>query len=57
NAPGQSGDPTSPHYRDLFELWKDGRYFPVFFSRAKIETVTIRRERLQPLQPSENASR
>ncbi|MCS6817745.1 MAG: penicillin acylase family protein, partial [Blastocatellia bacterium] len=52
NAPGQSGDPTSPHYRDLFELWKDGRYFPVFFSRAKIETVTIRRERLQPLQPT-----
>ena len=21
NTPGQSGDPDSPHYRDLFELW------------------------------------
>src|SRR5262249_31535028 len=21
NNPGQSGDPSSPHYRDLFELW------------------------------------
>jgi penicillin amidase len=21
NTPGQSGDPDSPHYRDLFQLW------------------------------------
>ena len=35
NTPGQSGDPASPHYRDLFEPWADGQYFPVYFTRAK----------------------
>ena len=35
NTPGQSGDPESPHYRDLFEPWADGQYFPVVFARAK----------------------
>ncbi len=39
NNPGQSGDPENPHYRDLFELWAQGKYFPVFFSRAKVESV------------------
>ena len=33
NNPGQSGDPRSPHYRDLFELWSQGKYFPIFYSR------------------------
>ena len=40
NSPGQSGDPASPHYRDLFQPWADGRYFPVAFARAKVEMVT-----------------
>jgi penicillin amidase len=40
NSPGQSGDPESPHYRDLFEIWSQDGYFPVFFTRKKIETVT-----------------
>lgn len=39
NSPGQSGDPGSPHYRDLFEIWSRDRYFPVFFTRKKILTV------------------
>jgi penicillin amidase len=39
NSSGQSGDPGSPHYRDLFEIWSQGKYFPVFFTRRKIETV------------------
>ena len=29
NNPGQSGNVDSPHYRDLFKLWANGRYFPV----------------------------
>jgi penicillin G amidase len=37
--PGQSGDVNDPHYRDLYELWARGKYFPVFFSRSKIESV------------------
>jgi penicillin amidase len=48
NTPGQSGDPASPHYRDLFPLWAQGRYFPVLFSRAKVESVAATREVLAP---------
>ncbi|MES2253846.1 MAG: penicillin acylase family protein [Pseudomonadota bacterium] len=33
NNPGQSGDIDSPHYRDLYELWSRGKYFPIFYSR------------------------
>jgi penicillin amidase len=51
NAPGQSGDPDDPHYRDLFELWAAGKYFPVFYSRAKVESVAERTERLMPTEP------
>ncbi len=39
NNPGQSGDIDNPHYRDLYELWSRGKYFPVFYSRAKVESV------------------
>jgi penicillin amidase len=39
NMPGQSGDPASPHYADLFKMWAEGRYFPVYFTRAKIESA------------------
>jgi penicillin amidase len=39
NAPGQLGDVASPHYRDLFELWKDDRFFPVKYSREAVEGV------------------
>ena len=52
NAPGQSGNPDSPHYRDLFELWARGKYFPIFYSRAKIDSVTERTTMLRPRQPA-----
>lgn len=48
NTPGQSGDPKTNHYRDLFPLWADGKYFPLFYSRSKIESVT---EEVLILQP------
>jgi penicillin amidase len=48
NTPGQSGDPDSPHYRDLFELWAKGEYFPIAFSRKKVESVTETVTRLTP---------
>ncbi len=40
NAPGQSGDPASPHYSDLFRMWATGGYFPVAYSRSAVEAVT-----------------
>lgn len=39
NSPGQSGDPASPHYRDLFPIWAENGYFPVFFSKEKVQSV------------------
>jgi len=48
NTPGQSGNPDDPHYRDLFELWARGRYFPIFYSREKVESVTESRILLTP---------
>jgi penicillin amidase len=38
NTPGQSGDPRSPHYSDLFQLWARDKYFPVAYTRARVET-------------------
>jgi penicillin amidase len=43
NAPGQSGQPGSPHYADLLPLWADGKYFPLLFSRRAIESNTRHR--------------
>jgi acyl-homoserine lactone acylase PvdQ len=37
NAPGQSGDPRSPHHDDLTELWSRGRYFPLAYSREAVD--------------------
>jgi penicillin amidase len=37
NTPGQSGDPASPFYKNLFPLWAADKHFPVYFSRSLIE--------------------
>jgi penicillin amidase len=48
NNPGQSGDVNDPHYRDLYELWARGRYFPILFSRSRIESVMEKKVQLNP---------
>jgi len=48
NNPGQGGYPGHPHYEDLFELWAQDRFHPVFYSRDKIESVTGERLELRP---------
>ena len=40
NNPGQSGNPDSHHYKNLFTEWAEDGFFPLFYSREKIETVT-----------------
>ncbi|WP_292325126.1 penicillin acylase family protein [Mesorhizobium sp.] len=40
NSPGQSGDPESPHYRDLFDIWARDGSIPMLFSRDAIEAAT-----------------
>lgn len=43
NTPGQSGDPRSPHYSDLAELWAAGHYVPMLYSEAAIaKAATLR---------------
>jgi penicillin G amidase len=37
NTPGQSDDPMSAHYRDLFPMWAEGSYIPLRFSRAAVD--------------------
>ena len=39
NTPGQSGDPNSPHYRDLFAKWAAGDYVPLPYSAAAVEAA------------------
>jgi penicillin amidase len=48
SAPGQSGQPGSPHYADLAPLWANGEYFPLAYSRKKVEEVTRHKLMLQP---------
>lgn len=48
NTPGQSGDPRSPHYRDLHEHWHKGEYVPMLYSRAAVEANAEQRIRLDP---------
>lgn len=51
NTPGQSGDPDSPFYRNLFDLWAADRFFPVFYSRARVEDVSVERLEMVPGSP------
>ncbi|MEX0716666.1 MAG: penicillin acylase family protein [Planctomycetaceae bacterium] len=49
NSPGQSGDPASPHYGDLFKPWAEGEFFPLLYSRDKIEAAAARKIQLKPI--------
>jgi penicillin G amidase len=48
NYPGESGDPNSPHYRDLAPMWSTGTYFPLLYSRQSVEKAMEKRIRLVP---------
>lgn len=48
NTPGQSGNPDHPHYRNLFDIWAQDQYFPVFYSRKQVEAVQDEVIQLQP---------
>jgi penicillin amidase len=48
NVPGQSGQPGSPFYDNLLRLWGDDVYFPLVYSRARVEkesAVTLKLKR------------
>jgi len=48
NTPGQSGDPASPHYNDLFPLWAEGKYVPMLWTRTAVEGAARRVIELRP---------
>ena len=48
STPGQSGQLGSPHYDDLLPLWADGQYFPLAYSRGKVQEVMRHRLILNP---------
>lgn len=39
NNPGQSGDPDSPFYDNLFEMWAEDKFFPVYYSREMVDSA------------------
>jgi penicillin G amidase len=40
NVPGQSAQPESEHYADLLRPWAAGAYFPLVYSRQRVEAET-----------------
>jgi penicillin amidase len=48
NTPGESGDPKSPHYRDLLDEWASGGYHPMPYSRGAVEKAAVERIQLVP---------
>jgi penicillin G amidase len=48
NTPGQSGDPNSFFYANLFEPWAKDQYFTLYYSRDKIENSVAERVIISP---------
>ncbi len=47
-AGGQSGNPLSPHYRDLVDPWLAGQGVPIAWSSAAVDAATVDRLELRP---------
>ena len=45
NSPGQSGDPASSHYSDLFLPWARDEAVPLLYSREKVEAAAEKTDR------------
>ena len=48
NSPGQSSDPGSPYFKNLFESWAKDQYFRAYFSRAAIQAKAAETVVLKP---------
>ncbi len=48
NMPGQSADPSSPHYRDFLSGWLEGEFAPMTYTRAAVEAAAGRIITLTP---------
>jgi penicillin G amidase len=43
NVPGQSGQPGSPYYANLLKLWAEDSYFPLVYSRVRVEAESAQK--------------
>jgi penicillin amidase len=50
NVPGQSGQPGSPFYSNLVDMFGKGEYFPLSFTRPAVERVRAHRLILAPIR-------
>lgn len=48
NSPGQSGNPQSSFYKNLFEIWASDQHFPVYFSKEKVNQSAKEKIILKP---------
>ena len=48
HAPGQSGQLGSRHYNDLIDLWLNGKYYPMLWTRQQVEHEAEGRLTLNP---------
>ncbi len=48
NTPGQSGDPKSPFYKNLFDLWANDKYFPLYYAKEIVEANKVDQVVLSP---------
>jgi penicillin amidase len=49
NVPGQSAQPGSPFYGNLLKLWAEDEYFPLVYSRTRVDAVQAYRLTLSPM--------
>jgi penicillin G amidase len=47
-ATGQSGQPTSPHYADMVELWREGDQHPMPWTRLAVDAEAVATLWLRP---------
>lgn len=50
NTPGQSGNPESPFYRNLFNDWANDRYFPALYDKEKIRKQSVEHQIMYPVK-------
>ena len=53
NSPGQSGNPKSKFYKNLYEDWANDKFFPLLYSKNKILMNLSDRKVYRPLNQSE----
>ena len=56
NVPGQSAQPESEFYGNLLPYWDKGEFFPMLFTRAKVDQNISHRMTIRPAAKATGAS-